>query len=123
MARKKVKREKKPKMADIFQALNRLEKNQAVSSKSLSRLEKEWQHQEASKTAFVTSAVPLTEKERKELSTDIGFIYGANFIIRNRVSPQVIGGLKIQVGSKIIDTTIETQLEKIKQSLMENGEK
>jgi len=108
---------KKVKIDDVFKVLNKLEKTQVVNSKSLGRLEKEWRHQEASKTAFITSAVALTEKEKKEFAVELGFIYGTNFIVRNRISPKVIGGLRIQVGSKIIDTTIETQLEKMRQSL------
>jgi F-type H+-transporting ATPase subunit delta len=108
---------------DLFNILKRLEKSQKINLQSLSRLEEEWQQLQSSKTAYVTSAVALTEEEKNELALSLGFIHGTNFVIRNKVDSQVIGGLKIQVGSLVIDTTIQSQLEKIKQSLIENGEK
>lgn len=116
MSRKRIKTE------DLLDILKKLEKVQVLNSKSLNRLEEEWHQQEASKTAFVTSAIPLTKEEKQKLAIDLGFVYGKNFIIRTRVSPEVIGGLKIQIGSTIIDATIKSQLERMRDLLTKDAE-
>ena len=100
----------------ILTILKRLEKRQEVNSKSLILLEK-WQKTQGVKTAYVTTAVKLKDVEVKELAVNLGFIYGKNFTIEQRVDPTVLGGLKIKIGSQIFDSTLAGQLEKIKTSL------
>lgn len=104
------------KVENLITILRRLEKRQEISSKSLTRLE-EWQKTKGVQTAYITSAVRLTEEEEKELAVNLGFRYGKNFVIRQKVQPGVLGGLKIKIGSLIIDSTLQEQLEKIKDNL------
>ena len=56
------------------------------------------------------------EKISKDLSTSMGSIIKFDY----RIDKELIGGLKLQLGSFMIDTSIKNKLKKIKQRLIEN---
>jgi F-type H+-transporting ATPase subunit b len=62
--------------------------------------------------AEVTSAVPLTPQEQTCVKEELGLAQ-ASF----RVDPQVLGGLRVRVGDKIVDGSVATQLETLHNSL------
>lgn len=61
--------------------------------------------------AVVTSALPLTDKEKaavnKSLKGDVEF----------KVNPNILGGLVIRVGDKVLDASVAGKLESMRQSL------
>jgi F-type H+-transporting ATPase subunit b len=65
----------------------------------------------------VTSALPLTKEEqetvRKNLLGKLGSKTGINF----HVEPQILGGLIIRVGDKIVDGSVLGQLEEMRKTL------
>tara|TARA_B100001059_G_scaffold234385_1_gene276864 strand:- start:912 stop:1469 length:558 start_codon:yes stop_codon:yes gene_type:complete len=56
------------------------------------------------------------EKISKDLSTSMGSIIKFDY----RIDKELIGGLKLQLGSFMIDTSIKNKLKKIEQRLIEN---
>lgn len=65
----------------------------------------------------VTSAVPLTEREAAIVRRELEARLGAGVEITFRVDPQVLGGLVIRVGDRILDGSFAGQLEQMRQVL------
>ncbi|PIS09098.1 hypothetical protein COT75_03245 [Candidatus Beckwithbacteria bacterium CG10_big_fil_rev_8_21_14_0_10_34_10] len=105
-------------IADLFSLFKKLKK----SDDRLSCLENSRQSRVKEKTAYVLSAIPLTEKEKESLKNHLSSSTKSYLMIENKIDKSVLGGLRIELGSKIIDTTLKAQLEEIKKSL-KNDEK
>jgi len=67
--------------------------------------------------AEVVAASPLTEAQRERLSTALRRIYGRDIRINLDVDPEVLGGLRIQVGGELIDSTVLARLHGARRSL------
>lgn len=68
-------------------------------------------------TAEVTSARPLGESQRSALETALMRSVGANVSIDARVDPGILGGLIVKVGSRMVDSSLRTKLEKLQISM------
>ena len=62
-------------------------------------------------TAVVTSAQEISGEERQRLAGALERLYGRPIQVQSIVDPQIVGGLKVQVGDEVIDGTIATKLE------------
>ena len=71
------------------------------------------------KSAMVTSATKLTDAEVKDIKIKLKEKFDADFIINLKIDPKLIGGLKIQVGSQMIDSSIKNQLQLLKEKMKE----
>jgi len=69
------------------------------------------------KEARVETSVALTEPEKKSIEAMLTKLIGHPVSVVSVLSPEVIGGLRIQVADWIVDTTLQTQLSEIAQSL------
>jgi F-type H+-transporting ATPase subunit delta len=68
--------------------------------------------------AVVTSAVPLNESQTNAIADKVKQITGAASVeLKTKVDRDLIGGVIIQVGSKILDTSLRGQLRRISLSL------
>jgi|1186.fasta_scaffold40737_2 F-type H+-transporting ATPase subunit delta len=67
--------------------------------------------------ADVVAATPLTEGQRARLSTALRRIYGRDIRINLDVDPEVLGGLRIQIGGELIDSTVLARLHDARRSL------
>ncbi len=65
----------------------------------------------------VTSAVPLTEKEAAIVQRELEARLGAGVDITFRVDPQVLGGLVVRIGDRIVDASFAGQLEQMRRAL------
>lgn len=110
---------KNNKVGSFLELLKELKKGQEVTIRSIKDLEEEVHQQQITKTVLVTTAVPLTQEEKERLMEGLCEKYDVELKIKTQVSPNVLGGMKIQVGSEVIDTTIGNQLEVIKNTLLE----
>ncbi len=68
-------------------------------------------------TAQVTSARPLSAPQVTALTQTLAKELGAKVQISAQVDPRILGGLVVQVGSKMIDSSLKTKLQKLKLSL------
>ena len=68
-------------------------------------------------TAEVTSARPLSGSQRTALETALMRSVGANVSIDARVDPGILGGLIVKVGSRMVDSSLRTKLEKLQISM------
>ncbi|HEY53139.1 MAG TPA: ATP synthase F1 subunit delta [Caldilineae bacterium] len=66
---------------------------------------------------LVTSAVPLTDDEQERLRTRLVQQFGSNLQFVFQVDPEILGGLVVQVGDKLIDDSVRSRLGALSQSL------
>jgi F-type H+-transporting ATPase subunit delta len=67
--------------------------------------------------AQVRSAVALTDKEKQELSARLERALGKRIILEERVDGALLGGFIAQVGSLILDGSLDGQLARVRQRL------
>jgi len=69
----------------------------------------------------VTSAVPLTDGERDEVGKMVERRFDLSPVLLETVDPAVLGGLRIQVGDQVIDATVRSRLDALKDQLLTRG--
>ena len=70
--------------------------------------------------AHLSSSRVLTQNELDGISKDLSNTIGSTIKLDYNVDESLIGGLKIQLGSFMIDTSIKNKLMKYKKALLEN---
>ncbi len=65
----------------------------------------------------VVSAVELTEQEAQALRARLESRFGANLVVHYRVDPAILGGMIVRAGDKLIDGSLATRLNEMKQAL------
>jgi F-type H+-transporting ATPase subunit b len=68
-------------------------------------------------SAEVTSALPLSSSEMDSVKKDILSKVGSQATVSFRVDPNILGGLVIRVGGKVLDASVAGQLESLRQSI------
>ena len=63
----------------------------------------------------VISAFEIGEEEKKELESVLKEYLKKEVILETKVDPEIIGGIKVQIGDLVFDGTIKTQLKKFKE--------
>jgi F-type H+-transporting ATPase subunit delta len=66
----------------------------------------------------VRSAVPLTEEQREQLTVLARDYYHLEPVLVEFVDPALIGGLRMQIGDRVVDLTIRSRLDAIKNQLI-----
>ena len=70
--------------------------------------------------ASLVSSKELSQAELNSLSIDLSKSMGSTLKFDYRVDKELIGGLKLQLGSMMIDTSIRNKLKKYEQVMLEN---
>jgi ATP synthase F1 delta subunit len=65
----------------------------------------------------ITSAVELDPRTAKGVAEQIGKHTGRRIDLRQRVDPDIIGGLIVRVGNSILDASIRTRLEGLRREV------
>ena len=68
----------------------------------------------------MVSSKELTENELENLSSELSKSMGSIIKFEYSVDKSLIGGLKLQLGSTMIDTSLKNKLRKYKQLMIEN---
>jgi len=69
--------------------------------------------------ASLISSKNLTNEELKNLNTELSQVMGTTVAFNYKVDETLIGGLKMQIGSLMVDTSIKNKLKKYKQIMLE----
>jgi F-type H+-transporting ATPase subunit delta len=69
----------------------------------------------------VTSAAPLAPEKVSALERSLSDATGKQVQFDLQVDPSLIGGVVAQIGSTVFDGSIRTQLQKIRQQLVETA--
>ena len=67
--------------------------------------------------AEVTSALPLNSNEQEIVKNDILSKIGEQATVTFRVDPNILGGIIVRVGDKVLDGSVAGQLEELRQGL------
>ena len=67
--------------------------------------------------ATVTSAVPLSDQQESALLEKLQSMSGQTIRLQKRVDETMLGGLIVRLGDKLIDASVATQLEGIREKL------
>jgi F-type H+-transporting ATPase subunit delta len=70
----------------------------------------------------VTTATPLPPEKLRALEQSLQHATGRTVILESRVDPAIIGGVVTRLGSTVYDGSVTTQLEKMKQALIDAGQ-
>ena len=65
-------------------------------------------------TAEVTSALELSEKHLSALNDALKSAMGTSVSVETKVDPNLLGGLVVKVGSRMIDTSLRTKLSQLR---------
>jgi F-type H+-transporting ATPase subunit b len=68
-------------------------------------------------SALVTSALPLTEGEQDTVRNEVLAQLGETAEINFEVNPNILGGLVLRVGDKVMDGSVASQIEGLRKSL------
>jgi len=71
-------------------------------------------------TALLISSKKLLPAELENMSKELSSSIGSTIKLDYKVDQDLIGGLKLQLGSFMIDTSIKNKLKKYEQSMIEN---
>jgi F-type H+-transporting ATPase subunit delta len=70
----------------------------------------------------VTTAVALTADKLRAIEDGLARATGRKVVLESKVDPSIIGGVVTRLGSTVYDGSVTTQLQKMKQSLIEAGQ-
>ena len=68
------------------------------------------------RAARVESATPLSSAQQAELTASLGRNYGPGLNISFSHNPSLLGGLRIKVGSDVVDGTVQGRLDALAES-------
>jgi F-type H+-transporting ATPase subunit delta len=66
------------------------------------------------KSASVASAVELSPAQHDALVSALKTAFGGNVAVDVKVDPSLLGGLVVQVGSRMVDSSLKTKLQHLK---------
>jgi F-type H+-transporting ATPase subunit delta len=64
-------------------------------------------------TAEVTSAVALSDAQRAALGAALNKVVAGKITIEARLDPALIGGLIVRIGSRMVDSSLRTKLQRL----------
>lgn len=67
--------------------------------------------------AEVVSAAALSAKEQEQLRQALNAEHGDELLFSFRVDPALLGGLRVRVGDRLIDTSVASRLTALRESL------
>ena len=70
----------------------------------------------------VTTAVALDEQKLRLLEQGLSRATGRKVILESTVDPSILGGVVTRLGSTVYDGSVTTQLNRLKESLIESGQ-
>lgn len=68
-------------------------------------------------TAEVVSAIKLTDKQHKAIEDELKRAMGAKVAVETKVDEDLLGGMIIKMGSRMIDSSLRTKLQKLRLSM------
>ena len=68
-------------------------------------------------TADVTTAVELSDDEKQKLSKALSSLVGKAVNLNVKVDPEIIGGFRARVGDRLIDGTLRSRFDRLRQEI------
>jgi len=68
-------------------------------------------------SAVIESAIELDEAQKDTLKSKLSNMTGKEIRIENKITPEVLGGIVVRIGDKIIDGSVKKKLDELKDNL------
>ena len=81
------------------------------------QLDELWKHENRRIDVTVTSAVTLEPTVVEKVGEEIERQTGQKVDLSSRVDAEILGGIVLQVGNKVLDASIRSRLEKLRKSV------
>jgi F-type H+-transporting ATPase subunit delta len=78
-----------------------------------------WDRRQNRRQVAVRSAVPLDDAQLARLREKVAQMAGGEPVLKVQVDPSMLGGLVIQIGDEVFDTSVRTQLERMRRQIVE----
>lgn len=72
---------------------------------------------DGAQSAEITSALPLTDEEQETVRRQLLDKLGGAASVTFRVDPNILGGLVVRIGDRVVDGSVSGQLEELRQNL------
>lgn len=72
----------------------------------------------APKIAEITSALPLSPEDRADLERKLRATYGEDLEFKYKVDPAILGGLIVRVGDKVMDASVASKLNAMREKIV-----
>lgn len=72
-------------------------------------------------TAFVTTAVPLSDELEHKVLKKVQELTGTNAVLESKIDPTIIGGFILRVGDLQYNASVASQLNNLKRDLLNNS--
>ena len=72
----------------------------------------------AKRHATIESASALDDGTRQQLESSLRAKYGADLTTEFKVAPELIGGLRVKIGSDVFDGSVKERLRQLEESLV-----
>ncbi|MDY3556374.1 F0F1 ATP synthase subunit delta [Gemmata sp. JC717] len=69
----------------------------------------------------ITAAAPLTDDQTAKLTENLKKLLKQDPVLNVRVDPDLLGGLVVQVGDSVVDTSVRTRLQTLRTLLLDKG--
>lgn len=67
--------------------------------------------------ANVTTAIELSEEQTEKLGAALAKMYGRPLVLNVQIDPDLVGGMKIQIGDELLDGSVATRIEDLRRRL------
>lgn len=67
--------------------------------------------------AVAITAIPMDKEDLLKLQVNLSMTSGKNIQLQNHVDPEIIGGVLVKIGDKVIDGTIRNRLARMEEEL------
>lgn len=105
-----------PELLNFFELL--IEKHRMAAIFRINRqFDEMWQEENKLLEVTVTSAIELDPSIAEQVGAEVERQTGKKVELTSRVDEDIIGGLVLQVGNMVLDTSIRNNLEKLRQSV------
>ena len=105
-----------PELLNFFELL--IEKHRMAAIFRINRqFDAMWQEENKLLEVTVTSAIELDPSIAEQVGAEVERQTGKKVELTSRVDEDIIGGLVLQVGNMVLDTSIRNNLEKLRQSV------
>lgn len=74
------------------------------------------------RVAAIATPMPLERRQLDELAQRLSSVYNATIVPHTKVSPELLGGLVVQVGDRYVDASIAGRLEELRRHLLEGAD-
>jgi F-type H+-transporting ATPase subunit delta len=81
------------------------------------QFEEAWKEENKKLDVTVTSAVELDQKVIEQISSAVEEQTGRDVELRSTVDQDILGGIVLQVGNKVLDASIRNRLEKLRKTV------